>query len=92
MGIAQEPTCSRDQGDFIEGEKTGADPVDSSEEEEELPQKRSKKTKVSKSVAQAVQKNAKKSSSHSAGKEHTKMSRKPVKRAVYDEVGPSDDE
>ena len=26
MGTAQEPTCSRDQRDFIEGEKTDADP------------------------------------------------------------------
>ena len=68
-------------------------PVNSEEEEEELPQKRPKKTKVSKSDAPAIQKKAKKSSSHSAGKEHTKVSRKPVKRAViYDEAGPSDDE
>ena len=59
-------------------------PVDSSEEEKELPQKRPKKEKKSKS-APAVQKEAKKLSSHSFGKEHTKVSRKPVKRAVYDE-------
>lgn len=61
-------------------------PVDSEEEEEELPQKRPKKEKKSKSVAPAVQKKDKRSQSHSAGREHTKVSRKPVKRAViYDD-------
>ena len=65
-------------------------PVDSESEEEELPQKRPKKEKKSKS-APAVQKKAKKSSSHLAGKEHTKVSRKPVKRAVYDESEQSDE-
>ena len=45
-------------------------PVDSEEEEEELPQKRPKEEKKSKSLAPAVQKKDKRSQSHSAGKEH----------------------
>src|SRR4051812_35012487 len=49
-------------------------PVDSEDSEEELPQKKPKKEKKSKS-APAAPKKAKKSSSHMAGKEHTKASR-----------------
>ena len=65
-------------------------PVDLEDSEEELPQKRPKKEKKSKS-APAAPKKAKKSSSHLAGKEHTKVPRKSVKRAVFDESEQSDE-
>ena len=76
---------------FLKEKRPVQTPVDLEDSGEEFPQKRPKKEKKSKS-APAVQKKAKKSSSHSAGKEHTKVSTKPVKRAVYDEAGPSDDQ